>query len=90
MDNESTSAVARQALREGVRTAGSQSAFAKLIGVTQQAVSRWLKNGTPLPADHVPLAEKGTGIPRHRYRPDLYITEASAPAAPPLMPEVRP
>lgn len=63
------------ALRSAVEKVGSQSAFARLIGVTQHAVWRWLNEGKHLPAEHVLAVETATGISRHDLRPDLYPRE---------------
>lgn len=59
------------ALRRAVARAGSQTALARLLGVTQQAVSQWLVQGRP-PASHVLPIERATGVSRHELRPDLY------------------
>lgn len=59
---------------------GSQSAFAKAIGTSQQNISNWLRKGKDLPAEFVLKAEEVTGIPRHVWRPDIYpapTTEAA-------------
>jgi DNA-binding transcriptional regulator YdaS (Cro superfamily) len=67
-------------LAKAVISAGSQSAFGRLIGKRQSTVNDWLKAGKPLPAEHVLKVERHTGISRHDLRPDLYPRE-SAPAA---------
>lgn len=64
-----------------VRTAGSQSAFGRVIRRPQSTVHYWLKNDLPLPAEHVLDAERGTGVPRYRLRPDLYPVEELPHAA---------
>lgn len=60
------------ALREAVSRIGSQSATGRLLGVTQAAVWGWLNEGKPLPAEHVLLVERETGIPKEVLRPDIY------------------
>lgn len=60
------------ALRDAVAVIGSQSAMGRLLGVSQPAISAWLKERRPLPAEHVLTVERATGIPRHRLRSDLY------------------
>ncbi|WP_031298009.1 transcriptional regulator [Sphingobium lactosutens] len=68
-----------QALQQAVETAGSQSALARLLKVSQHAVWHWLNKGDaekPLPAEHVLKVEEATGISRHDLRPDLYPREA--------------
>ncbi len=78
--------MAHDALLEGIRVAGSQEAFGKLIGVSQQAISRMIAKKKGLSsADYVPLAVQATGIPPERWRPDIYLIATPAPAAPPLI-----
>lgn len=60
------------ALAAAVREAGSQSAFARMIGRSQPLVHDWLKRGTSLPPEHVLVVERETGISRHDLRPDVY------------------
>lgn len=60
------------ALRSAVKRAGSQSAFARLIGVTPQAVQKWVARKRELPPTYVLAAEAGTGISRYDLRPDVY------------------
>lgn len=57
---------------KAVCTAGSQSAFGRLIGKRQSVVHDWLKRGIPLPAEHVLAVEAATGISRYDLRPDVY------------------
>jgi DNA-binding transcriptional regulator YdaS (Cro superfamily) len=83
MGTESTPVVA---LKEAVLRSGSQSALARLVGVSQQAVWRWLRNSKPLPAEHVLTVERETGISRHDLRPDLYPRESNEDAPPPTPP----
>lgn len=68
-----------EALRQAVAKTGSQSAFARLIGVTQGAVSKWFAANRPLPHLHVLTVERATGVSRHDLRPDLYPREAPEP-----------
>lgn len=60
------------ALEAAIGRAGTQTKFARLIGVTQQAVSRWVAKRRPIPSEFVLRAEEATGIPRWQLRPDLY------------------
>lgn len=62
-------------LAEAVRAAGSQSAFARLLGRNQSTVFDWLRFSKPLPAEHVLTVERELGISRHLLRPDLYPLE---------------
>lgn len=64
-------------LKEAVKRIGSQSAMARLLGVTQAAVWGWLNRGTALPAEHVLAVEAATGIAKEKLRPDLYRLEAA-------------
>lgn len=65
-----------------VRKAGSQSAFGRLIDKRQSVIHDWLRDGKPLPAEHVLAIEAATGISRHDLRPDIYPRE-DPPAPPP-------
>jgi len=60
------------ALREAIETIGSQSAMARLLKVTQGAVSKWVSGRRPLAAEHVLAVEAKTGVSRYRLRPDIY------------------
>ena len=65
-----------QALERAVRTVGGQAQFARLIGVTAQAVSQW----DEVPPLRVLAVEKVSGVSRHELRPDLYPVEDEARA----------
>lgn len=67
------------ALANAIEVIGTQLAMANLLGITQGAVSKWLKEGKHLPAEHVLKVEAATGISRHDLRPDLYPRETSTP-----------
>lgn len=64
-----------ESLKDAVALAGSQSAFARICGVSQAAVWKWLQNGKRLPAEHVLTVEAATGVSRHLLRPDIYPVE---------------
>lgn len=66
-------------LERAVTSLGSQSAFARFIGVSQPSVWAWLEKGKPLPAEYVLKVEAETGISRHELRPDLYPRDDDAP-----------
>lgn len=66
-----------EALLEAVATAGSQQAFAELIGVSQPTVSRMLNQSKRIPAEYVLRVEAATGVSRHDLRPDIYPRDAS-------------
>ena len=58
-----------------VRKAGSQSAFARLLGKRQSVIFGWLAKNKDLPGEHVLAVERELGISRHELRPDLYPSE---------------
>lgn len=80
MDLESREA-AHKAFRRAVALAGSQSAFARLIGTSQQNVNNWLRKRWVAPLDFVEKIEGVTGISRHDLRPDIYPREGGSPAS---------
>lgn len=61
----------KTAIQRAVAIAGSQSALARLIGVTPQRVQQMVDDGK---ASHnrVIAIERATGITRNELRPDLY------------------
>ncbi|WP_374414223.1 transcriptional regulator [Novosphingobium colocasiae] len=61
-----------EALKLGVTRAGGQSATARICGVSQTAVWKWLQSGKRLPAEHVLVMADATGISPHLFRPDIY------------------
>lgn len=62
----------QQALALAINRMGSQAALARLVGVSQQAVSNWVNDGAELPAEHVLKVEAATRVLRHDLRPDIY------------------
>ncbi len=62
-----------QGLERAIEAAGGVRALARLVGVSQPAVSNW----TRVPADRVLAVEGLTRVPRGELRPDLYPTEAA-------------
>ncbi len=62
------------ALKRAIETAGGQAEFARLIGITAQAVSQW----DEVPPLRVLAVERVSGVSRHDLRPDLYPEEARA------------
>jgi DNA-binding transcriptional regulator YdaS (Cro superfamily) len=66
------------ALNAAIAKAGGQNALARLLGISQPAVFHWVKNGKPIPAEHVLKTEGATGISRHDLRPDIYPREDAA------------
>jgi DNA-binding transcriptional regulator YdaS (Cro superfamily) len=67
------------AIREAERRAGSQSALARMAGVSQTSVWRWWHGRARVAPEAVLAIETGTGVSRHSLRPDIY---------PPLEPEL--
>jgi DNA-binding transcriptional regulator YdaS (Cro superfamily) len=63
------------ALLRALRAAGGQSALARICGVTQAAVWKWLNRGVRVPAECVLSIEAATGVSRHDLRPDIYPRE---------------
>ncbi|SEC00799.1 DNA-binding transcriptional regulator YdaS, prophage-encoded, Cro superfamily [Pseudomonas mohnii] len=61
------------------KAAGGQSALARLLKVTPQAVQKMCASGR-VPAERVLEIEKATGVSRHELRPDLYPTESLSAA----------
>ncbi|WCM29821.1 helix-turn-helix domain-containing protein [Sphingomonas sp. QA11] len=49
--------------------------MARICGVGQPAVWKWLQSGKRLPAEHVLTVERDTGVSRHHLRPDIYPAE---------------
>lgn len=58
-------------LARAIKAAGSQAALASAIGVSQQAISFWVKRGMA-PAEKVVAIEKATGVTRQELRPDIF------------------
>lgn len=64
-----------QALAQAIRHSGSQSALARQIGVSQNAVSRWVRLKRPVPPKYALAVEKMTGVSRHDLNPEAYPRE---------------
>lgn len=58
-----------------VEAGGGQQAVAKKLGVSYQAVQKWLNSGVP--ADRVLAVESATGVSRHELRPDIYPRDSA-------------
>ena len=65
-------AVAKPALEEAIRRAGSRYALAKAIRITTQAIYHW---GDEAPIERVLAIEAATGVSRHELRPGIYPPE---------------
>ncbi len=59
-----------QGLDKAIETAGGVRALARMLGISQPAISAWKR----VPADRVVAVELATEIPRAQLRPDLYDT----------------
>lgn len=71
-----------EALENAIARAGSQQAFADILGVSQPTVWRWLNQSKRIPAEYVLRVEAATGVSRHLLRPDIYPRETvSIPAS---------
>ena len=77
--SEEMEALAAAALVEAVEKIGGQAKTARLLGVAQPSVWRWLKVGKPVPAEHVLTLQEELkrfgGPDRFDLRPDLYPRE---------------
>lgn len=67
------------AIRRATIVVGNQSALARLLGVTPQAVQQWCATGV-VPAKRVLDIERATNgeVTRNELRPDLYPIEQAA------------
>lgn len=59
---------------KAAQAAGGQSALARALGCTPQAVQRMCATGK-IPAERVLKIELASGVSRHELRPDLYPKE---------------
>lgn len=68
------------ALHDAITAAGGQTKFAEQIGVTVQAIRKWLDNRVP--AERVLQIYKSTGgaVTPHQMRPDIYPDADYLPA----------
>lgn len=72
--------MSHQALIDALGTCeGNQSELSRRTGCSQQLISYWLKKEKSVPAEWVIPFEKATGIPKHRYRPDLFQPDDATP-----------
>lgn len=71
-----------EALERALKEAGSQSALARLCGVSQPSVWKWLQSSKRVPANYVLRIEASTGVSRHHLRPDIYPTFLPATGVP--------
>lgn len=76
--NENT--VVNSAIADAVLAAGSQSALARAVGVSPQAVQQWVDSGR-VSHRKVLDVERATGVSRTRLRPDIYPSDEAVPAS---------
>lgn len=69
----------RSNIEKAVWLVGGQSAMARILGCTPQAVQQWVDRNR-VPAERVLPIEAATSgrVTRHELRPDLYPVEQSA------------
>lgn len=73
--------MSEKGLVRALEKAGSQSALARICGVTQPTVWGWINAGRKmLPGEYVLSVERATGVSRHDLRPDLYPRDEDAAA----------
>jgi DNA-binding transcriptional regulator YdaS (Cro superfamily) len=67
----------KQALEDAINIVGGQTALAKKLGVKQQTVFVWLKNG--LPVRRVLQVEQATDrkVSRYQLKPSFYPRDVS-------------
>lgn len=70
----------QNAISKAAQIAGGQSALARELGCTPQAVQKMCASGR-VPAERVLLIEKLTKVPRYELRPDLYPVPRKRKAA---------
>ncbi|MDR2506582.1 MAG: helix-turn-helix domain-containing protein [Candidatus Accumulibacter sp.] len=66
-------------IERAVQAVGSQSALARAVNVTPQAVQQWVEAGR-VSHKKVIDVERVSGVPRQELRPDIYPTERGAAA----------
>lgn len=64
---------------QAIRAVGGQSALAREVGCTPQAVQKWCARNT-IPSQRVLAVEQASGISREILRPDLYQPRNAAAA----------
>jgi DNA-binding transcriptional regulator YdaS (Cro superfamily) len=78
----SPNATPYESLQAAVARAGSQSALARVCGVSQTAVWKWLQSTKRLPAEYCLTVEAATGVSKHLLRPDIYPADLSSISLP--------
>ena len=67
-------------IEKAVRLAGNQSALARAVNVSPQAVQQWVESGRVSHKKVIDVA-RATGVSRAELRPDLYPEEQKKVAA---------
>jgi DNA-binding transcriptional regulator YdaS (Cro superfamily) len=73
------------AIRAAVEILGGQAPTARICEVSQPTVWRWVKGKSPVTPRACPIIEEFAGIAAAILRPDIFVTEAPSPSAPPLI-----
>ncbi len=68
----------RVAVERAISLAGGQTALARKIGVTPQAVQGWHSAGR-IPLNRVLDVERATGIPRTEIMPEIFSSQPPLP-----------
>lgn len=72
---EEMNAIAVATLAEAVENIGGQAKTARLLGVSQPTVHRWLKAEKPVPAEYVRALVLEGKVTARDLRPDLDLRE---------------
>ncbi len=67
--------VDRSVLNSAIEAIGGNTALARALGISPQAVPQWNR----VPSERVLEVERVTGVSRHRLRPDLYPSSTATP-----------
>ena len=78
----SPNATPYESLQAALARAGSQSALARICGISQTAVWKWLQSSKRLPAEYCLAVEAATGVSKHLLRPDIYPADLSSISLP--------
>ena len=62
----------KNALLEAIKIVGGQSALARILGIKQQSINQWLKNGVPyarvVPIEHATKRK----VSRYKLKPSFF------------------
>jgi len=67
------SEISTTGIADAILAAGGQGALARKLGISQQAVSRWVKRGC-VPVPHIVQIETMFGVPRTRLINPKHLT----------------